>query len=184
MIPAMTRSEHDQSVRYPREIAAAVTLRAACAALTGGPGDRPLLSSESVAVLTACTALATRFAIIAFLADSGADLRSVRPFEPFHDETPPALLGRGPAPDPDRMRTAGERAADAWRSWRAGQDPDGWAAGAGGALALASWCSWAIGSAERARIRAVYALETVPDEPLAGLVLRTVRAGNAPVWER
>lgn len=185
MIPITTRSTHDQFVRYPREIAAAVTLRAACAALTARRTDRALGGPAAVAVLTACAALATRFAVVAFLGDpEHPDPRSVRPFDPFHDRTPPVLVGAGPEPDRERLRTAGDRAAEAWRMWHRGDDPDGTAAGAAGALSVAAWCSWALGSEVRARTRAVYALETVPDDPLAALVLRTVRAGNTPSWSR
>lgn len=185
MIPSTTRSEHDRAVRYPREIAAAVTLRAACAALTDGPADLPLAPLAAVAVLTSCTALATRFAILEHLADpDDPDPRTAVPFNAFVDRLPPALTGAGPIPDRARLRLAGDRAADAWRMWRAGDDPHGCSRGAAGALSVAAWCAWGLGSAERARTRAVYALETAADDPLASLVLRMVRCGVAPGWER
>ncbi len=185
MIPTTTRSEHDRTIRYPREIAAAVTLRAACAALTSGPAGRPLAPAESIAVLTTSAALATRFAVLEHVADaSGRDARSVVPFDAFTDRLPPALIGAGPAPDPDRVRTAGDRLAAAWRFWRAGSDPEGCVQGAAGALALAAWCAWALGSDARAQTRAVYALETAADDPLASLVARLVRTRTRPAWER
>lgn len=185
MIPSTTRSEHDRAVRYPREIAAAVTLRAACAALTDGPADlRPSLPA-AIAVLTSCGALATRFAIVEHLADpSNPDPRAAVPFDAFADRLPPALTGSGPMPDRRRLRTAGDRAADAWRMWRSGDDPLGSARGAAGALSIAAWCAWGLGSAERARTRAVYALETAVDDPLASLVLRMVRCDVRPTWDR
>lgn len=185
MIPSTTRSEHDRAVRYPREIAAAVTLRAACAALTDGPADGPLAPPAAIAVLTSCGALATRFAILEHLADpDDPDPRTAVPFDVFSDRLPPALTGSGPVPDRRRVRTAGDRAADAWRMWRSGDDPHGSARGAAGALSIAAWCAWGLGSAERARTRAVYALETAADDPLASLVLRMVRCEVGPTWER
>ncbi|WP_420367898.1 hypothetical protein [Curtobacterium sp. L1-20] len=184
MIPVTSRTSPEAAVRYPREIAAAVTLPAACAALvTHRPG--PLLAREAIAVLTACGALAPRLALLAFLtARDRPDPRSVVPFDPFHDPTPPALHGAGPEPDRDRVRTAGDRCAAAWQWWRAEDRSADTAVGAAGALATASWCAWALGSGARAETRARYALETRSDDPLAGLVLRSVRAGSAPAWER
>ncbi|MEK6309185.1 MAG: hypothetical protein V4737_12990 [Curtobacterium sp.] len=185
MIPSTTRSEHDRAVRYPREIAAAVTLRAACAALTDGPAERPLSPVAAIAVLTSCAALATRFAILDHLADPDEpDPRTAVPFDAFADSLPTALTGAGPMPVRGRLRTAGDRAADAWHVWRAGNDPHGCARGAAGALSIAAWCAWGLGSAERARTRAVYALETAADDPLASLVLRMVRCGVSPAWDR
>ncbi|GAA3337830.1 hypothetical protein GCM10017714_06470 [Curtobacterium pusillum] len=184
MIPVTTRSHPSAAVRYPREIAAAVTLPAACAALVA-PGRGRLPRAASIAVLTACGALAPRFALVAFLtAADHRDPRTVTAFDPFRDPTPPALCGFGPEPDRGRLRTAGDRCADAWRSWRAEDLSADTAAGAAGALALASWCSWALGSAARAQTRAQYALDTRADDPLAALVLRSVRAGSGPAWER
>lgn len=184
MIPVTTRSHPDTAVRYPREIAAAVTLPAACAALVA-PGAPPLARAASIAVLTACGALATRLALIGFLtAPDRPDPRTVTAFDPFHDPTPPALCGFGPEPDRARLRTAGDRCAEAWRRWRAEDPTADTSTGAAGALALGSWCSWALGSAARAQTRAQYALETRADDPLAALVLRSVRAGSAPAWER
>ncbi|MFS2029436.1 hypothetical protein ACEN85_04925, partial [Curtobacterium sp. CT11-45] len=95
MIPVTTRSHPDAAVRYPREIAAAVTLPAACAALVA-PGDAPSSRRASIAVVTACGALATRLAVIRFLADPGPiEPRAVAAFDPFSDPTPPALCGFG-----------------------------------------------------------------------------------------
>lgn len=214
----MTSTRHGHLstlVRYPREIAAAVTLRAACAALVAGgdPADgaagtdgaagadvvhrpdadpgrvdavrRPELDRlRAITVTTACGALATRFAMIAFLADPGVpDARQVVPFDPFRDPTPPALSGSGPEPVRARLRTAGDRCASAWRVCRSAGPPDGDAAvGAAGALALGAWCAWAIGSSARAEVRARHALDTHPDDPLAWLVLRAVRVGHEPEW--
>ena len=162
-----------------------MTLRAACAALTDGPADGPLAPPAAIAVLTSCGALATRFAILEYLADpDDPDPRTAVPFDAFSDRLPPALTGSGPVPDRRRVRTAGDRAADAWRMWRSGDDPHGSARGAAGALSIAAWCAWGLGSAERARTRAVYALETAADDPLASLVLRMVRCEVGPTWER
>ncbi|MDM7890377.1 hypothetical protein [Curtobacterium caseinilyticum] len=185
-----TRHGHPSTlIRYPREIAAAVTLRAACAALVAAPrgdGAAPdeLDRRRAIVVATACGALATRFAMIRFLAARGApDPRRVAPFDPFHDPTPPALGGSGPAPDRARVRLAGDRCASAWRVWRAdGAPPGDVAIGAAGALALGSWCAWAVGSSARAEVRARHAIDTRPDDPFAWLVLRSVRAGCAPAW--
>ncbi|WP_144712197.1 hypothetical protein [Curtobacterium pusillum] len=184
MIPVTTRPRPDAPVHYPREIAAAVTLPAACSALVAA-GDEPMPRTASIAVLTACAALATRFALIAFLsARDCPDPRAVAAFDPFLDPTPPALRGLGPEPDRARLRIAGDRCADAWRWWRTEDPSADTASGAAGALAIASWCSWALGSVARAQTRAQYALEARADDPLAGLVLRSVRAGTGPAWER
>lgn len=184
MIPVTTRSHPDAVVRYPREIAAAVTLPAACAALVA-PGGGPPSRTASIAVVTACGALSTRLALIRFLTAPGpVDPRAVTPFDPFCDPTPPALQGFGPEPDRARLRTAGDRCADSWRRWRAEEPSADSAAGAAGALAVAAWCSWALGSAARAQTRAQHALDTRADDPLADLVLRSVRAGSGPVWDR
>ena len=184
MIPTTTRVHPEAAVRYPREIAAAVTLRAACAALVR-PGSSALPRPAAIAVITACGALAPRFALLAFVSARDApDPRTVTAFDPFRDPTPPALRGSGPEPDRDRVRIAGDRCAEAWQRWRADDLSADTATGAAGALAMASWCSWALGSVARAQTRAQYALETRPDDPLAALVLRSVRARSAPAWER
>lgn len=184
MIPVTTRSRPDAAVRYPREIAAAVTLPAACAALVAPP-DTPTSRAGSIAIVTACAALSTRLGVIRFLAErSPVDPRAARPFDPFHDLTPPALRGFGPAPESGRLRTAGDRCADAWRLWRAEDAGADSAAGAAGALAVAAWCSWALGSTARAQTRAQHALDTRADDPLAALVLRSVRARSGPAWDR
>lgn len=180
-----TNTHPSTFVRWPREIAAAVTLRAACAALVAPEHPEDALDPRrAVVVTTACGALATRFALVAFIAarDTPAP-RSVRSFDPFRDPTPPALTGTGPAPDRVRVRVAGDRCASAWRHWRA-ERPGGVddAIGAAGALALAAWCSWALGSPARALVRAQHALDTWADDPLAALVARSVRAGNGPSW--
>lgn len=184
MIPRTARRPGETVVRYPREIAAAVTLPAACAALVA-PGRGPVPRTATIAVLTACAPLSPRLALIAFLAAPGSpDPRAVRAFDPFRDPTPPALCGQGPAPDRARLRTAGDRCAEAWRWWRTEDASADTAAGAAGALAVAAWCSWALGSGARAQTRAQYALDTRADDPLAGLVLRSVRADSVPTWER
>lgn len=196
-ISCMTETRHGHLstlVRWPREIAAAVTLRAACAALVAPHHDGvtdadrvdppELDRPRAVVVTTACGALATRFALVAFLAaPDEPDPRGVVPFDPFRDPTPPALGGAGPVPDRARLRRAGERCASSWRVWRA----DGAAGGdvgigAAGALALGAWCAWAVGSSARAEVRARHALDTRPDDPFAWLVLRAVRSGHQPVW--
>ncbi|PZF59845.1 hypothetical protein DEJ23_02235 [Curtobacterium sp. MCSS17_008] len=184
-----TRHGHPATpMRYPREIAAAVTLRAACAALVAPPpagaSADQLDRRRAVAVVTACGALATRFAMVGFLADRrGPDPREVVPFDPFRDPTPAALGGSGPEPDRARLRLAGDRCATAWRAWRTDGGPSGDVAiGAAGALALGSWCAWAVGSAARAEVRARHALDTRPDDPFAWLVLRAVRSGYGPAW--
>jgi hypothetical protein len=184
MIPVTTRAHPRTAVRYPREIAAAVTLPAACAALVE-PGTAPLSRTATIAVLTACGALSPRFALVGFIAARGEpDPRAVTAFDPFRDPSPPALVGAGPEPDRDRLRTAGDRCAAVWQWWRAEDPSADTATGAAGALAMASWCSWALGSVARAQTRAQYALDTRSDDPLAALVLRSVRAGSAPMWER
>lgn len=171
-------------VRWPREIAAAVTLPAAAAALVA-PGTDVLPRPARIAVTTACAALASRLALLDFLAAPGRpDPRAVRPFDPFSGPVPDALLGVGPSPDRDRIRLAGDRCAEAWRAWRADDPAADSTSGAAGALAVAAWCAWALGSSARAQTRARYAIDLQADDPLAGLVLRTVLAGNEPVWER
>ncbi|WP_439691737.1 hypothetical protein ACRQ4B_12455 [Curtobacterium sp. SP.BCo] len=184
MIPRTTRPPGDTAAHFPREIAAAITLPAACAALVAPGADR-LPRAAAIAVLTACGALAPRVAIIAFLAARDRpDPRNVTGFDPFSDPTPPALRGLGPSPDRARLRVAGDRCAEAWQRWRADDLTADTATGAAGALATASWCSWALGSVARAQTRAQYALETRADDPLAALVLRSVRAGSGPRWGR
>jgi hypothetical protein len=176
------RSPDSLFVGRSREIAAAVTLPVAAAALVA-PGTAPLTPRGSAAVSTACVALATRMALIRHVgAPAGRTPSVVRPFDPFHDPTPLALQGTGPAPDRDRLRTAGDRCVRLWQDWRLQGCPDDERLGAAGALALGAWCSWALGSPERARTRARHALDTVPDDALAGLVLRSVRARTAPAW--
>ena len=175
--------------RYPREIAAAVTLRAACAALVApasAPDGRPAGRWQAATVRTACGALATRFAILRFLtAVERPDPRTVVPFDPFHEPTPPALRGAGPAPDPAVVRIAGDRAAASWQAWRRdGPATVDDAIAAAGALAVGAWCAWALGSSARAEVRARHALDTRPDDPLAALVLRSVQLGVGPSWDR
>lgn len=167
---------------HPREIAAAVTLRAAAAALVAPP-TAPLTASGAVAVTTACGALATRIALVEFLADAQPpEPAALVPFDPFGPSTLPGLQGLGRMPDRDRLRTAGDRCVDAWRRWSSDVDTADDVRGVAGALALGAWCSWALGSTARALTRARYAIDLVPDDPLAGLVLRTASADRAPAW--
>ncbi|MBE7162788.1 MAG: hypothetical protein INR72_16230 [Williamsia herbipolensis] len=174
--PAPSRYRH-----YPREVAAAVTLRAGAAALVAS-APRP---SDTAAITTACGALATRLALIAFVARvDRPDPRSIVAFDPYTDRLPSALHGVGPAPDRDRIRLAGDRCVDAWRRWRAGDVPTASPHGVAGALAVAAWCSWALGSEARAMTRARHATDVRPDDPLADLVHRTCRARVAPSWDR
>jgi len=140
---------------------------------------------SGVAVITACAALAPRIALLAFLAARGTpDPRTVRAFDPFRDPVPDAMLGAGPEPERERVRTAGDRCVQSWRAWRNDEGTADAASGAAGALSVAAWCSWALGSPVRAQTRARYALDIRPDDPLAALVLRSVRAGSGPAWER
>ncbi|PYY35207.1 hypothetical protein DEJ16_08305 [Curtobacterium sp. MCJR17_055] len=172
----------DPYTRHTREIAAAVTLPAAARALVA-PED--LSASGAVAVTTACGALATRLALVRFLADPGPmDAADVRPLDPFSEPTPSALHGSGPEPDRDRVRTAGDRCVEAWRRWTRSSDSGLSEIGVAGALALGAWCSWALGSELRATTRARHALAVRADDPLAGLVLRTCRAGARAAWRR
>lgn len=169
-------------VRHPREIAAAVTLPVAAAALVA-PGTALLDAAGRSAVATACAALATRMALVRFVgAASGPDLEAVRPFDPFVDPTPLALHGRGPEPSRDRIRTAGERSTAVWHGWKQQGSPRDERRGVAGAVALGAWCSWAIGSLTEAEVRSGYALDVVPDDALAVLVLRSARAGARSSW--
>ncbi|WIB58843.1 hypothetical protein DEJ13_10205 [Curtobacterium sp. MCLR17_007] len=182
MNPDAVRSASDQYVRHPREIAAAITLPAACAALVA-PGPAAVTTATAAAITTACGALATRMALVRELADPAVPVaRAVRPYDPFHDDTPTALHGVGPTPDLVRVRTAGDRCVAVWQAWKRQGSPRDERIGVAGALALAAWCAWATGSTARAEVRARYALETDPRDPLAGLVLRSVLAGAAPAW--
>ena len=170
--------------RYPREIAAAVTLRAAASALVA-PGAPEPPGAGAVALVTACGALATRLALIRFIAGaSDVDPGEVRPVDSFTEPTPDALHGVGPAPDRDRVRLAGDRCVAAGPRWRDDHSvPDADAEiGVAGALALGAWCSWALGSEAKAAVRARYALDVNPLDPLAGLVLRSTKAGSGPTW--
>lgn len=177
---SQTLSPPDPFIRYSHEIAAAVTVPAAARALVGASA---LTTAEAAAVTTACGALSTRIALLRFLAVPGAaDPGAVRGHDPFTEPMPPALLGRGPMPDRDRVRLAGDRCVEAWRTWIAdagsGQSP----VGVAGALSLAAWCSWALGSELRASTRARYALDLAADDPLATLVLRACRARRRAAW--
>lgn len=167
---------------YPREIAAAMTLRPAAAALVAPP-TVPLTDGAGVAVTTACGALATRIALVEFLSDPDTPAPpSIRPFDPFGSSTLPGLHGVGPGPDRGRLRTAGDRCVEAWRRWRLGPGACDDVIGVAGALALGAWCSWALGSSARAITRARYAVDLVPDDPLAGVVLRSASADRGPSW--
>lgn len=169
----------DGYVRHPREIAANVTLGAAARALARPPGA-PLRDGEAVAITTACTALMTRLALIA---DIGRPAGAPSRVGLVVGVLPAALSGTGPDPSAEVLRTAGERCVAAWRRWvsaggDAGDEPDGVA----GALAVAAWCSWATRHAAEARIRARYALDIDPGDPLAELVQRSCRARRGPRW--
>lgn len=183
MNPDAVTSTADPYVRYPREIAAAVTLPVAATALVA-PGTEPPSPGGRAAIGTACGALATRMALIRFVASpaGGAHPASVQPFDPFHEPAPLALHGLGPSPDRDRVRIAGDRAVAVWHGWTAQGSPRDDRRGVAGALALGAWCAWALGSSARAEVRARYALDVVPDDALAGLVQRTCAAGSAPAW--
>jgi hypothetical protein len=166
-------------VHHPREVAANVTLGAAARALARPPGP-PLRDGEAVAITTACTALMTRLALVA---DIGRAAGTPSHVGAVMWELPDALSGIGPDPSAVVIRTAGERCVAAWRRWvsaggDAGDEPDGVA----GALAVAAWCSWATRRAAEARIRARYALDVDPSDPLAELVLRSCRARRGPRW--
>ncbi|MCJ1713794.1 hypothetical protein [Curtobacterium sp. VKM Ac-2922] len=183
MNPVTLRSDTDQYVRYPREIAAAVTLPAAAVALVA-PGPPTVTTATAAAVATACGALATRMALVRVLA--GHDVvtaRTVQPYDALRDAPPQALRGLGPKPDADRVRVAGDRCAAVWHTWKAEGSPRDERVGVAGALALGAWCAWALGSAPRAQVRAEYALDAVPSDPMAALVLRSVLAGSAPTWD-
>lgn len=164
--------------RFSHEIAAAVTLRPAAAALVAPNGTPP-----PALVATACAALVTRLTLITFLADPDDPAASaIRLHDPFADPVPDALHGLGPTPDRARLERAGDRCVDAWRSWSAGDAPDLDRRGVAGALGVAAWCSWALGQPHRAVVRAGHALDVSPTDPLAGLVRRTCDAGVGPAW--
>ncbi|KQO64692.1 hypothetical protein [Curtobacterium sp. Leaf261] len=164
---------------YPREVAAHVTLGAAAAALVRHD-DHPMGPGESVAVTTACAALATRLGLLRHVVDPAVP---AVPFTVWHEQLPAALLGTGTIPDRDRVVVAGDRCVAAWRRWAtsAGTAADD-VGGVAGALALGSWCSWATRSAAQARTRARYALDVDPSDPLARLVLGWCRARHGPAW--
>lgn len=168
--------------RHSHEIAAAVTLPAAVATLVA-PGPPTISAMGAAAVTTTCDALVTRMGLIASIADPDAGVDDVRRFDPFHDETPPALRGRGPRPDRRRLRVAGDRCVAVWQAWRAEGESRDDRIGVAGAVAVGAWCAWALGSDLRAQVRAGHALDTWPDDPLALLVLRSVAARSAPTWQ-
>ncbi|PZE65703.1 hypothetical protein [Curtobacterium sp. MCBD17_021] len=169
-------------LRHSHEIAAAITLRAGARALVG---PAPLSAAAAVVVTTTCGALATRIALLRFLADpSPADASGLTGVDPFTEPMPAALLGRGPAPDPDRVRRAGDRCVEAWRAWSRTGGSGQTVVGVAGALALGAWCSWALGSELRAATRARYALDLGADDPLATLVDRMCRTRRPPAWRR
>lgn len=189
MNPDAVRSSPEQYVHHPREIAAAVTLTAAAAALVAPAAHRhplgpaALSSGQAAAIATACGALATRIALVRVIAaESGSAPRRVSPHDPFSQAPPLALRGRGGAPDRDRVRLAGDRCAAVWHAWKQQGAPTDERVGVAGALALGAWCAWALGSDAAAAVRARYALDTSPRDPLAALVLRSVRAGAGPTW--
>jgi len=172
---------HATYQHYPREVAAQVTLGAAGAALTAAVPPGP---GACVAITTACAALVTRLGLVEYLgvvADRAADA-VVRPVDaPF--ALPERLYGRGAPPSAERLAEGGERCVAAWRRWAtsagtAADDPRGVA----GALGLAAWCAWALGSTARARTRARYALDIDHTDPLAELVVRWCRNRQGPTW--
>ncbi|PZE80867.1 hypothetical protein [Curtobacterium sp. MCBD17_032] len=183
------------SPRYSHEIAAAVTLPAAARALVD---TAALTTADAIAVATGCGALATRIGLLRFLADPDRVASgTVAPVDPFCDGMPAALVGRGPSPDRDRLRHAGDRCVESWRIMT--RTADGvrathgvppvvavagvsGAVGVAGALALGAWCSWALGSELRAATRARYALDLRADDPLAMLVDRLCRIRRRPAW--
>ncbi|MFZ7088598.1 hypothetical protein [Curtobacterium sp. RRHDQ10] len=165
--------------RYPREIAASVTLGAAARALAR-PSGGPLVSGECVAITTACTALRTRLALVA---DVGRPVGAASDVQLVTWVLPDALTGAGTAPSAMVLRTAGDRCVAAWQRWatsggRAADDPGGVA----GALAVAAWCSWGTRRCPEALTRASYALDIDPTDPLALLVQRWCRLGRRPAW--
>jgi hypothetical protein len=175
-----TANRPTSSRRYSHEIAAAVTLRAAARALVD---PTPLTTAGAVAVTTSCGALASRIALLRFLAGPAPPApTSVVPVDPFREGMPVALLGGGPPPDRARVRLAGDRSVECWRTWTRTDDGGQTAVGVAGALALGAWCSWALGSELRAATRARYALDVRGDDPLAMLVDRLCRTRRGPAW--
>ena len=167
-------------VRYSHEIAAAVTLPSGARALVA-PG--PLTAAAGIALTTACAALSTRLALLAFLADPQADEPiGITGHDPFTEPTPPALVGSGPEPDRERVRRAGDRCVDAWRLWTQDRGSGQSVVGVAGALGLGAWCAWAVHAEARAATRARYALDLRSQDPLARLVLRSCTLGVRAVW--
>jgi len=168
------------SLRYSHEIAAAVTLPSGARALVA-PG--PLTAAAGIALTTACAALSTRLALLAFLADPQADEPiGITGHDPFTEPTPPALVGSGPEPDRERVRRAGDRCVDAWRLWTQDRGSGQSVVGVAGALGLGAWCAWAVHAEARAATRARYALDLRSQDPLARLVLRSCTLGVRAVW--
>lgn len=179
---------HTSFVRYPREIAANVTLRAAAVALVA-PGADPPTRGASIALTTACAALQTRLALFDLLADpTAADpvvardaamrIRAIDAFE----GTPVALQGEGARPSLVVLRRAGDRCVAAWRRWSLDRDASDDPVGVAGVLAVAAWCSWSAGDRDRAVVRARHALDVCATDPLAELVLRLCRRRLSPAW--
>jgi hypothetical protein len=179
---------HTAFVRYPREIAANVTLRAAAAALVA-PGADPPSRGASIATTTACAALQTRLALMELLADpaiadpaeAAVAVGGLRAVDAFAG-TPAALNGDGVRPAMGVLRRAGDRCVAAWRRWSLDRDAPDDPVGVGGALAVAAWCSWAVGEYDRAVVRARHAQDVCATDPLAQLVLRVCRRGLEPAW--
>ncbi len=143
----------------------------------------PLTAAAGIALTTACAALSTRLALLAFLADPQADEPiGITGHDPFTEPTPPALVGSGPEPDRERVRRAGDRCVDAWRLWTQDRGSGQSVVGVAGALGLGAWCAWAVHAEARAATRARYALDLRSQDPLARLVLRSCTLGVRAVW--
>lgn len=179
--PRMNGTTSDTTfVRYSHEIAAAVTLPSGARALVA-PG--PLTAAAGIALTTACAALSTRLALLAFLADPQADEPiGITGHDPFTEPTPPALVGAGPEPDRERVRRAGDRCVDAWRLWTQDRGSGQSVVGVAGALGLGAWCAWAVHAEARAATRARYALDLRSQDPLARLVFRSCTLGVRAAW--
>ena len=68
---------------------------------------------------------------------------AVRPYDPFHDPTPPALQGAGPVAGPRPASAPRGTGASASGRMDAARVSARRTLGVAGALALAAWCAWA-----------------------------------------